>query len=201
MGYIGFPFLPMNNDSNNNNVSNNKSIDSIDVRQYPSHEEVQIYLENYALHSGIINQSYFDNKNDNDNNHNSNNDITLKLGTVVNSITPQWKNTHDNSDKTIASWLVETKPNNNNNNNNSDTNTNNKSDTYSFDAIVVANGHYRRARFPFIEGLDHAIHVMNKDNDNKNNDRLLVVHSHDYRTPDMFFGRKKVIVIGHAASG
>ena len=59
-----------------------------------------------------------------------------------------------------------------------------------FDAVVVANGHYSVPRWPTnVEGLRELAEKPGR-----------VVHSHDYRTPTPFSG-KRVLVIGAAASG
>lgn len=56
----------------------------------------------------------------------------------------------------------------------------------SFDAVVVCNGHYSEPRIPSLSGVEHF-----------NGERL---HSHNYRTPDRFAG-KRVALWGAAASG
>ncbi|CAL1685616.1 unnamed protein product [Lasius platythorax] len=55
-----------------------------------------------------------------------------------------------------------------------------------FDAIMVCNGHYFDPYIPIIPGID--------------NFPGLILHSHAYRKPDEFFG-KKVLVLGAASSG
>jgi cation diffusion facilitator CzcD-associated flavoprotein CzcO len=60
------------------------------------------------------------------------------------------------------------------------------SSTSVFDALVVANGHYSAPRTPEVDGLPHF--------------RGVVAHTHDYRTPEPYAG-KRVVVVGAAASG
>jgi hypothetical protein len=55
-----------------------------------------------------------------------------------------------------------------------------------FDALVVANGHYSSPRLPAIEGLASFPGAVS--------------HTHDYRVPTPFAG-KRVLVVGAAASG
>lgn len=63
-------------------------------------------------------------------------------------------------------------------------------ETVCFDAVAVANGHYSVPRWPTVRGLlDFAATQSGR-----------VIHSHDYRVPDEYKGRR-VLVIGAAASG
>jgi len=55
-----------------------------------------------------------------------------------------------------------------------------------FDAVVVANGHYSEPRVPDFDGAENWPGTR--------------MHSHDYRTPEQFEG-KKVLIIGAMASG
>ena len=58
--------------------------------------------------------------------------------------------------------------------------------TEAYDAVVVANGHYSAPRAPPVAGLDVFPGAVS--------------HTHDYRTPAPFAGRR-VLVVGAAASG
>ena len=58
--------------------------------------------------------------------------------------------------------------------------------TEEFDALTLCNGHYSEPRVPDVPGLSHF--------------PASVMHSHNYRSPDMFAGRK-VAIAGAASSG
>ncbi len=58
--------------------------------------------------------------------------------------------------------------------------------TMEFDAILVCNGHYTKPRIPQLKGIEHF--------------KGEVLHSHNYRRPDAFTG-KRVALWGTAASG
>jgi thioredoxin reductase len=58
--------------------------------------------------------------------------------------------------------------------------------TEKFDALTVCNGHYSEPRVPDVPGLSHF--------------PASVMHSHNYRSPDMFAGMK-VAIAGTASSG
>lgn len=56
----------------------------------------------------------------------------------------------------------------------------------SFDAVMICNGHYFEPRIPNISGQDVFAGKQ--------------IHSHDYRVPEVFDG-KKVVVLGAGPSG
>jgi len=62
----------------------------------------------------------------------------------------------------------------------------NKSTQHHFDALIVCNGHYSVPLIPDLPGLDQF--------------KGRVMHSHDYRVPDPFTG-KRVALLGGRASG
>lgn len=53
-----------------------------------------------------------------------------------------------------------------------------------YTAVIVANGHHWKPRYPNFEGTFNG----------------LVMHSHDYKTPDIFQGEKNVVVVGFGNS-
>ena len=61
-----------------------------------------------------------------------------------------------------------------------------RGDIEAYDAVMVCNGHYSRPRVPALEGVDRFKGELS--------------HSHNYRTPDSFRG-KRVAIFGAAASG
>ncbi|XP_014211421.1 flavin-containing monooxygenase FMO GS-OX-like 4 [Copidosoma floridanum] len=63
---------------------------------------------------------------------------------------------------------------------------NERTDTLVFDAVIICNGHYSDPRIPRIRGLGDF--------------KGLTMHSHDYRYPEFFAG-KRVVVLGAASSG
>lgn len=53
-----------------------------------------------------------------------------------------------------------------------------------YTAVIVASGHHWKPRYPSFEGKFNG----------------LVLHSHDYKTPDIFFGNKNVVIVGFGNS-
>lgn len=58
--------------------------------------------------------------------------------------------------------------------------------TYTFDAVIVCNGHFSNPFYPSIKGMEHF--------------KEQSLHSHYFRKPDKYTG-KKVLVIGGGPSG
>lgn len=69
-----------------------------------------------------------------------------------------------------------------------------KSLTESYDALIVANGHYFKPFIPDISGLSHFIDV-----EQQKSNGVRIMHSRDYRRPEEF-ENQNVLVIGNAAS-
>jgi cation diffusion facilitator CzcD-associated flavoprotein CzcO len=99
----------------------------------------------------------------------------IRFRTRVQRATPLWRSAADAQQLPGPQWEVSTV-----------TDGDDAPVTAVFDALVVANGHYSSPRLPAIEGLASFPGAVS--------------HTHDYRVPAPFAG-KRVLVVGAAASG
>lgn len=143
---------------------------SKDPRQYCSHEEVYRYLDAYARHFDVIRH--------------------VKYRSKVDHIEPVY-----GEDDGVEGWTLrivqETMSSSDDGTERSlfHDNTTDAKETVihqRVDAIVVCNGHYSEPRVPEYEGQTSFGGIQ--------------MHSHNYRTPDPFVG-KRVVVVGAAFSG
>ena len=142
MAYLSFPFASPYGDQ----------------RRYPTHAEVQSYLEAYAHAFDAL--------------------PYIKLNTKVTSVAPS-KRRRCAWDASLPAWDVATT-----------CGTNGSTSVETFDAVVVANGHYSKPRMPDLSVEDGC--------------QCLVVHSRDFDAADSHrdeFAGKRVVVVGTGASG
>ena len=143
---------------------------------FATHFEVQEYLEDYYNRNELYNNIKLNTKvskvykqkqtqiqiQNQDNNNNNNNN----------------SNNNNNDDE---KWIIETESNNNNNNNDNDNNDN------VFDAVIVCNGHYNKAAYPNIPGV--------------NQFKGLLMHSSKYDSHLVEeFRNKNILIVGARAS-
>lgn len=130
-----------------------------DNRTYPSHDEVLRYLKAYATRFDVLDN--------------------VRFSTAVESVVPSF----EKGGKTLRHWTVSVAcPTPAAGSLDSSMAT----ETRTFDAVVVCNGHYSAPRLPTYEGQDSFAGLQ--------------LHSHNYRRPDPFVGQT-LLVVGAAFSG